>query len=276
MERHGLKTNKKLGQCFLIDENVLHRIARFASAGQEDNLIEIGPGLGPLTQALLECRQANEKHNDGKSGQQYAIEIDSGLVEVLREEFKDQVEIIHDDATRFDFSGLPGQPLALVGNLPYSVTSPLLLHFLKHKHCFGRTCLMIQKEVADRLLAQPGRKTYGSLSVLFQLHADIDRLMDVAPECFWPKPKVRSSVISIQWHKELSVPVEDPRFLEQVVRAAFSQRRKTLKNALQSRFSKEQIVALESSKCIDLKRRAETLNLEEFADLAKNLASIIQ
>ena len=269
MEQYGLRANKSLGQCFLIDENILEKIAAFATAGKERNVIEIGPGLGPLTHALLEYQDISSLEK------QYAIEIDAGLVELLRKEFNDSIEVIHHDATRFDFSTLSGEPFALVGNLPYSVTTPLLLNFLKYKKYFGRTTVMIQKEVADRLLAEPRQKAYGSLSVLFQLNAEIERIMDVSSECFWPKPKVSSTVISIDWLSDLRVPVEDSVFLEKVVRAAFAQRRKTLRNSLQSQFSKAHIQSLDATNSIDLRRRAETLTLTEFADLARVLTSII-
>ena len=265
MEKHGLHAQRSLGQCFLIDDNVLRKIALYGLAGKEDTVIEIGPGLGPLSEALLEGRK------ERVGGQQYAIEIDKGLVEVLRAEYAERIEIIHHDATKFDFSTLGVGPFALVGNLPYNVTTPLLLNFLKYKQCFGQTTVMIQKEVADRLLATPKQKAYGSLTVLFQLHSEMERIMDVSPECFWPQPKVWSTVIQIDWRSQLAVPCKDPAFLEKVVRASFAQRRKTLRNSLQSQFSKENVIQLSEQSEIDLKRRAETLTLQEFVILAEQL-----
>ena len=269
MEKHGLRTQRSLGQCFLIDDNVLRKIARYALAGTQGEVVEIGPGLGPLSEALLNDQV------DGELRNQYAVEIDKGLVEILRAEYDSRISIIHEDATKFDFSSLGDGPFTLVGNLPYNVTSPLLLNFLKQKELFEQTTVMIQKEVADRLLAQPRQKAYGSLTVLFQLHSEIERIMDVSPECFWPQPKVWSSVIQIDWRKELAVDCDDPAFLERVVRASFAQRRKTLRNSLQSHFSKDHIESLSKTSPVDLKRRAETLTLQEFAALAKSLQGYV-
>ena len=261
MEKHELRTQKQLGQCFLIDENVIQKIASFALAGGEEQIIAIGPGLGPLTATLLSSAGPSSERKI------VAVEIDRGLVNILEKEFAGKVQIIHADATEFSFGGIGQGPFALVGNLPYSVTTPLLLNFLRQKAFLGRTTVMIQKEVADRLLAKPKQKTYGSLTVLFQLHAEIDRVIDVPPECFWPKPKVWSSVIHIDWNKSLPIAVKDELFFEKVVRAAFSQRRKTLRNSLLSSFSKEQVQRVAETCPIELSRRAETLTLQEFGTL---------
>ncbi len=173
MEKHGLRTQRSLGQCFLIDDNVLRKIAIYGLAGKEESVIEIGPGLGPLSRALLEGREESAPHK------QFAIEIDKGLVDVLGIEFEDQIEVIHHDATQFDFSSLGQGPFALVGNLPYGVTTPLLLNFLKHKRLFGQTTVMIQKEVADRLLAQPKQKAYGFCNIQI---TEVPSGMDLTPQ----------------------------------------------------------------------------------------------
>ena len=261
MDKHELRTQKKLGQCFLIDEHAIQKIASFALGGGESQVVEVGPGLGPLTSTLL------DNAGEALHGNLHAVEIDRGLVSILQEEFAEKIRVIHADATAFSFDTLGQGPFALVGNLPYSVTTPLLLNFLRQKQYLGRTTVMIQKEVADRLLAGPKQKTYGSLTVLFQLHAEIDRIIDVPPDCFWPKPKVWSSVIHIDWHKELPIVVEDEIFFEKVVRAAFSQRRKTLRNSLLSAFEKEAVARAEKNCPIEFGRRAETLTLQEFGIL---------
>jgi len=261
MEKNELRTQKRLGQCFLIDENAIQKIASFALANGEEQIIEVGPGLGPLTASLI------SQAGPSPERKVIAIEVDKGLVNILEKEFAGKVQVIHADATEFFFNDIGKGPFALVGNLPYSVTTPLLLSFLRQKAFLGRTTVMIQKEVADRLLSKPQQKTYGSLTVLFQLHAEIDRIIDVPPECFWPKPKVWSSVIHIDWNKSLPIAVENELFFEKVVRAAFSQRRKTLRNSLLSAFEKEQVRRVEEKCSISLARRAETLTLQEFGTL---------
>lgn len=261
MKKHELRTQKRLGQCFLIDEHAIQKIASFALSGGEEKVVEVGPGLGPLTSTLLKVG------GESLEGNMFAVEIDRGLVNILEEEFAEKVKIIHADATEFSFTEIGEGPFALVGNLPYSVTTPLLLNFLRQKKELGRTTVMIQKEVADRLLSSPKQKTYGSLTVLFQLHAEIDRVIDVPPDCFWPKPKVWSSVIHIDWRKNLPIEVKDEKFFEKVVRAAFSQRRKTLRNSLSSGFEKQHVQRASENCSIEFGRRAETLTLQEFGTL---------
>lgn len=259
LERYGLGVRRDLGQCFLVDPNIIRRIADAATSGGEATVVEIGPGLGALTKALLK-----------RGVRVVAVEKDRGFVPLLREELGAQgdLHVIEGDARHVDFAEIAGTRPAVVGNLPYSVTTDLLLALLRQRAAIGTTTVMIQKEVADRLLAGPNTKTYGSLTVLFGLHADISRVCDVGAGAFWPAPKVRSTVLSFEWLASPRVDVPDTTHFERVVRAAFGQRRKTLSNALSAVFDRDQVRAVD---VIDLKRRAETLSLSEFACLASAL-----
>ncbi len=260
LDRHGLRASRDRGQCFLVDSNVIRRIAEEATRGGEETVVEIGPGLGALTRGLLE-----------QDRDVIGIELDRGVANALQSELPDpRLRIVQADARTIDIAGLVDAKPAVAGNLPYSVTTPLLLNVLKQRRSIGATTVMIQKEVADRLVAQPNSKTYGSLTVLFEQHAEIVRAFDVGPGAFWPRPTVRSTVLRIDWRDEPKVPFADEAFLERVVRAAFAQRRKTLRNSLSSGFDKSLVRALDCP--IDLGRRAETLTLADFARLAEALA----
>ncbi|MBI4815469.1 MAG: ribosomal RNA small subunit methyltransferase A [Deltaproteobacteria bacterium] len=271
LERHGIAPKKALGQNFLIDPNVLRRIARTAIRSNPEVLVEIGPGLGSLTRALAE-----------ENVPVVAIERDARLLPVLRELFANSqnVSFVEGDATTADFAALtltsppkPGDSArkpGVVGNLPYSVTTPLLLALLRQRDRIGATCVMVQREFANRLVAAVGSDDYGSLTVLFRAVADVARAFDVSPHCFRPVPKVTSSVLTIDWlpNPRTSVPLAQ---LEVATRAAFGQRRKMMRNSLKTHFSKEAIARADI--CVDLSRRAETLDLSEFERLAAALSS---
>jgi 16S rRNA (adenine1518-N6/adenine1519-N6)-dimethyltransferase len=264
LEQHGLWARRALGQCFLNDRRVLAAIAAAATAGGEPVVIEIGAGLGALTEALADT-----------GARVLAIERDQGLVRVLETTFRDRpsVEIVSGDATALSFADLAPDAVrpAVAGNLPYSVTSPLLLALLHQRARLGPATVMIQREVAERLLAGPGTKAYGSLSILFRLHSDLTEVLEVPPSAFWPAPKVHSTVLRLVWRAAPRVALRDPAFFESVVRAAFGQRRKTLRNALGSAFGRERVVEAGLRSGISLERRAETLGLEEFAALTAAL-----
>lgn len=265
-ERHGLRPKKAFGQNFLIDPNILHKIASAATRGGPEAVLEIGPGLGSLTAALAE-----------QVPRVVAVEKDRSLVPVLRELFADtpQVQIVEGDATTLEIRAhLPeARALHVVGNLPYSVTTPLLLRLLAEREHFQRAVVMIQREVAERLGATPNTKDYGSLTVLFSMYFELDLLFDVSPGCFWPRPEVTSTVLSLRPLPAPRHPVPSQSALERVVRAAFSQRRKTLWNSMRGSFAGEELERAAAAAGLDLSRRAETLTASEFARLASLLPS---
>lgn len=263
-EAHGLHPKKALGQSFLTDPNIIEKIAEAAALGEPDVVLEIGPGLGSLTAALAE-----------RVPSLVAIEKDRALIPVLETLFADQthVRFAQGDATTLSIlEHIAGTPkLNVAGNLPYSVTTPLLLRLLSEREHFRRATVMIQREVATRLGANPGNKDYGSLSVLFQMFFDIDLLFDVSPGCFWPKPEVTSTVLEFIPLSQPRHPVPSQGGLERVVRAAFAQRRKTLWNSMRTVFEGEPLKSAAAKAGIDLQRRAETLTGQEFARLASAL-----
>lgn len=264
LARHELRLKKSLGQSFLVDDNILNAIADTATRDDPEAVVEIGAGVGTLTRCLAE-----------RAKQVVTIERDRTLIPVLRDEvFKDSphVRVIEGDALEQDFAALtaPIKP-ALAGNLPYSITTPLLLALLAQRANLESATIMIQREVADRLAADVDTREYGSLTLLFQLHADVEHVFDVSPSCFIPPPKVVSSVLRLEWLPCPRVQVDDPAHLELVVRAAFSQRRKTLRNSLSTKFAKPDIERAAEAASIKLERRAETLTLSEFSALASHL-----
>ena len=265
VERYQLRAKKRLGQNFLVDGAALDDIAATAGRDHAAGFIEIGPGPGTLTRRLASF-----------GSPVVAIEKDAILVAMLEEELAPHgnIQIVHGDALDGPIDRhLPSiQRPAVAGNIPYNISSPLIVQLVQRRASLGPVTLLLQKEVVDRLSASPGTKTYGRLSVLLQLHAEVERGRTVAPGCFWPAPKVQSAVIHWTWRKQPAVPVSDLGHFELVVRAAFSQRRKTLRNALRSAFSKEAIGACEKAG-FDLQLRAERLSLSDFARLAELLQS---
>ncbi len=256
--------NKKLGQNFIKDFRIIDHIAQAAELSEEDEVLEIGPGLGALTFALA-----------NKAQRVVAIEKDSKLFEHLRELFNDytNVEFINQDALKTDYGNFyRGSKLKAIANLPYSVSSPVLFKLLEARQYFSSMVLMLQHEVGERITAPPGGKTYGSISVLLQAYCDITSEFRVSPESFWPKPKVDSVVLKFVPLETPRAEISDDRLFEKVVRAAFSSRRKMLGNSLQSGFSKELVVEALNQSGIDSKRRAETLSVEEFAKLTENIS----
>lgn len=265
LQEHGLRAKKALGQCFLHDPGVLSRIAQAATEGAS-TVIEIGAGLGSLTRALA-----------ATGAQVVAIEHDRDLVPILRSVFAatPSVSFVEADATMVRFAELtPGvrrPPIA--GNLPYSISSPLLLTLLAQRDEIGPATIMLQREVAARIAAPPGSKTYGSLSVLFRLYAVVETLLDVGPGAFTPAPSIWSRVLRVRWREQPSVVVGDFEHFERVLRAAFNQRRKTLRNALSAQFPRDLVEAAGAQAGVALERRAETLDVGEFAALAAALIS---
>ena len=261
VNRFGLRMNKKLGQNFLIRHSVVDDIADAADIGEGDPVLEIGPGIGTLTQALAETGAAVT-----------AVELDDHLLPVLDKtlEHYDNVRVVHGDIMRTDIETLMNhKPFKVCANLPYYITTPIIMKLLEQKLPIERIDVMVQKEVAERMVAVPGHKIYGALSVSVQYYTEPKMLFEISPKCFMPAPEVTSAVVAMDVRREPPVDLMDEKRFFSVVKAAFQQRRKTLSNALKNTgMSKEQIANVLEAASIDGKRRGETLSLQEFADIA--------
>ena len=259
---YNFKFSKSLGQNFLIDDSVLTDIVDGASVDDKDFIIEIGPGVGTLTAKLLM-----------KAKKVTSIELDNDLIPILQEELgeHENFDLIHNDALKVDFNSLIGDEpsVKLVANLPYYVTTPIIVKLLKDGYNFKSLTIMIQKEVAERINAEPNCKEYGALSVLVQYYCNTSIVRRVAPSCFIPRPKVESIVIRLDRLEAPRVNVKDENLMFALVRAGFNMRRKTLWNATKTfNLSKEKLEEAFEKSGIDPKRRAETLSIEEFAHLS--------
>ena len=252
----GLRPDRRLGQNFLVDEDVLRTIADSVGASATSAL-EIGAGPGTLTRYLLAELQ-----------DVVALEKDRRLVPVLRARFGTQIEVVEGDALSIDLTQW-GRGRAIVGNIPYLISSPLLFRLIEQRGELGPVTLMVQREVADRWLAEPRTKAYGIPTVMLQVHARIKRVIEVPRTAFWPAPRVDSTVVQWSWRSGPAAPIRDPKHFSLVVRACFAQRRKKLKNALSSAFSAERIQ--NAARDVDLDQRAEMLSVEEFCRLAERL-----
>jgi len=262
VNKYNFKFTKSLGQNFLVDDSVLNDIVEGAEVNNEDFIIEIGPGVGTLTAQLLM-----------KAKKVTAIELDSDLIPILEKELGDNenFNLIHKDALKVDFNELIGdeKSVKLVANLPYYVTTPIILKLLKDGYNFKSLTIMIQKEVAERINAEPNCKAYGALSVLVQYYCDTSIVRRVAPTSFIPRPKVESIVIKLDRLDKPRVETKDVKFMFELVRAGFNMRRKTLWNATKTlKVNKEKLEEAFEKSGIDPKRRAETLTVQEFATLA--------
>lgn len=254
MKAENLSFRKRFGQNFLIDDNALDRIVDSLKLNEGANVLEIGPGLGALTERLVD-----------KAINLTAVEIDRDLASILERDFiEENFQLIVEDVLKLDLSQLP-QPLIVLGNLPYYITTAIIMFFLESDLEIEHLVFMMQKEVADRLLAEPGSKDYGILSLITQLYGQVEKLFDVGRNCFMPVPKVESSVVRITPRGE----EVDQRTIE-IIKAAFALRRKTLVNSLATGFEKDDIrLALEKSK-ISPSIRAENLSLEDFLRISSN------
>ena len=272
LSRHGFRFSKSMGQNFLIAPWVPERVAEEAGINKETGVIEVGPGIGCLTQQLAYG-----------AGKVVAIELDRDLKPLLAEtlaEF-DNVEIVFADVLKTNLSELVSEKLSglrpvVCANLPYNITSPLISAFIEAK-CFTNITVMVQREVAKRLCAHAGDSDYGAFSVYARWHTEPSILFDVSPDCFMPRPKVVSSVIELRPRERPPVEVVDEALFFRVVRASFNQRRKTLVNGLSSglgAYSKEQICAVITNCGYDEKIRGETLDIDGFAAVANALARL--
>lgn len=267
----GFKFSKSLGQNFLIDENVLEKIISGANIDKSTNVIEIGPGFGTLTQRL--CQNAKKV---------VAIEIDKTAIPILKNNLEDfdNINIINDDVLKCDLKKIikdefGGGSVTIAANLPYYITTPIIMHILESRIDAENLCIMIQKEVAERIVAKEGTKDYGALSIAVNYYAVPRMICHVPPSSFIPMPKVSSAVISLDIRKEPPVSVNSEKGFFKVVKAAFAQRRKTLLNALSNSpaipMAKDEILNVLIECGIDEKRRGETLTLQDFADITNRI-----
>ena len=273
LRKYGIRPRKRLGQCFLCDLNIMEKIVRIAGVRDTDTVVEIGSGIGVLTAMI--ARTARRV---------VAVEVDRLLVEVLQQELGGlaNVEIVHTDVLQFDFSSVCTDPMPegrkerikVIGNVPYNLSSQIVLRLLEYRNCLDRVVLMLQREVADRLAAPPGTKDYGILSVYVALFTEPALENKVPAGCFYPRPDVESRVIRLDVRDKPLCRVDDMDFFRHLVRSAFSKRRKTLLNSLKSSplpVTADQISAALSALGIDGVRRAETLSVHEFAALSNFL-----
>ena len=268
--KYGFRFSKSLGQNFLVDKEVLDNITEGAGLCRDDLVIEIGPGIGVLTQAAAE-----------KAGKVVAVEIDSGLIEVMRSTLYglDNVKVINGNILKTDIGALIEQEkgdlshVKIIGNLPYYITTAIIMKLLSdHVGCESIT-VMMQKEVGDRIMAAPGSREYGAISAAVQYYSIVNHICEVSRESFMPRPKVDSCVLRMDILDTPSAAPEDEEHFFKVIRAAFGQRRKTLLNSLGSTGApKSMLAGALDQACIDRNRRAETLTLEEFARLSDALA----
>jgi 16S rRNA (adenine1518-N6/adenine1519-N6)-dimethyltransferase len=254
------RARKRFGQHFLHDRGVIQRILAALEPQPGDTIVEIGPGLGALTRPLLE-----------RCSPLHVIELDRDLAARLRAGLPPEQLVVHEaDALKFDFCALAaGKRLRVVGNLPYNISTPLLFHLLDQGDCISDMLFMLQKEVVERMAAAAGSKDYGRLSVMIQCRLRVEKLFDVRPGAFTPPPRVDSAVVRLVPHTVPPAVIDNADVFASVVRAAFGQRRKTLRNTLKGLLSPEDMQSLG----IDPMRRAETLSLAEFARLANTLAA---
>ena len=267
IKHFGFEFNKNLGQNFLIDQNILNKIIDGAELDENSTVIEIGPGIGTLTQEMARhCRKV------------VAIELDDKLIPILNESLADfnNIEIINDDAAKIDYKKLIEEKnlnnVKVVANLPYYVTTPIIAKLFNDKPGIMSITVMIQKEVADRITAGPGCKEYGSITLLVQYYSKVQKICRVSPTCFVPRPRVESAVVRMDVLDKPLVHADDEKLFFRVIRDSFNMRRKTLWNALKK-------IGLEEEKLkeafmvsnIDSTRRGETLSIQEFANLSNEI-----
>ena len=269
VNKHNFKFSKSLGQNFLIDDNVIDRILEGARLSETDRIIEVGPGIGTLTREM------------GKVAENVvAIEIDKTLIPILKETLADldNVEVVNEDILKVDVQGLineklNGGPVKLVANLPYYITTPIVMKFLEEDIPVTDIVVMVQKEVADRMNAKPSTKDYGALSVAVQYYCDTEIVAKAPRHMFMPQPNVDSTVIGLHVRDEKKYVVDNEDIFFKTVKASFGQRRKTLLNSLGGLgfLSKDQIREALQAANIDEKRRGETLSIDEFANLSNEI-----
>ena len=274
LQKYNFSFQKKFGQNFLIDTHVLDKIIASAEITKDDMVLEIGPGIGTMTQYLA-CA----------AGKVVAVEIDKTLIPILEDTLSeyDNVQIINQDVLKVDLAKLAeeengGKPIKVVANLPYYITTPIIMGLFENHVPLKSITVMVQKEVADRMQVGPGTKDYGALSLAVQYYAKPYIVANVPPNCFMPRPKVGSAVIRLERYEKPPVEVKDEKLMFRIIRASFNQRRKTLVNGLKNSqeipFSKEQIEQALGMCGLSLSVRGEALTLAQFAQLANAFTEI--
>lgn len=268
LQKYNFNFQKKFGQNFLIDTRVLEEIIDAAEITKDDFVLEIGPGIGTMTQYL--CETAREV---------VAVEIDTNLIPILKDTLSayDNVEVLNQDILKVDIASLAkernnNRPIKVVANLPYYITTPIIMGLFESHVPIDSITIMVQKEVADRMQEGPGSKEYGALSLAVQYYAKPEIVVNVPPSCFMPQPKVGSAVIRLTRHEQPPVQADNEKLMFQVIRASFNQRRKTLANGLNNfgsfGLSKEEIQSCIEELGVPVNIRGEALSLEQFAELA--------
>lgn len=271
LQKYNFVFQKKFGQNFLIDEHVLSKIIRSAEITEDDFVVEIGPGIGTLTQYLA-----------ASAREVAAIEIDDALIPILKDTLSayDNVTVIHEDVLKVDLCKLAeekngGKPIKVVANLPYYITTPIIMGLFENHVPVESITIMVQKEVADRMKTGPGSKDYGALSLAVQYYAKPELVANVPPNCFMPRPRVGSAVIRLTRHTEVPVEAEDERLMFQIIRASFNQRRKTLVNGLgnapELHIPKEMTTEVLEEMGLSASVRGEALTLAQFAELSNRI-----
>ena len=271
LNKYGFTFQKKFGQNFLIDPHVLDKIIRAAEITEDDFVLEIGPGMGTMTQYLAYAAR-----------EVYAVEIDKSLIPILEDTLSDydNVTVINEDILKVDIAKLAeekngGRPIKVVANLPYYITTPIIMGLFESHVPLESITVMVQKEVADRMQSGPGTKDYGALSLAVQFYSKAEIVANVPANCFMPRPNVGSAVIRLTCHAERPVDVKDEAFMFKIIRASFNQRRKTLQNGLNNAsnlsVNKEQVVTALEKMGLPATVRGEALSLEQFAELSNLL-----
>lgn len=273
IQKYDFSFRKKFGQNFLIDTHVLEKITEAACVTKDDCVLEIGPGIGTMTQYLAEA-----------AGRVVAVEIDRDLIPILGETLAayDNVTVINEDILKVDIKQIAdeynnGRPIKVVANLPYYITTPIIMGLFESNAPIDSVTVMVQKEVADRMQVGPGTKEYGALSLAVQYYAKPEIVANVPPNCFIPRPNVGSAVIRLTRHTTPPVQVADPQLMFRLIRASFNQRRKTLQNGLANSadlsFTKEEIAAAIEKMGLPATIRGEALTLQQFAELSEILGA---
>lgn len=273
LQKYNFMFQKKFGQNFLIDTHVLDKIIGAAGIASDDMVLEVGPGIGTMTQYLCEA-----------AGKVIAVEIDKNLIPILENDTLkayDNVRVINEDILKLDINKLVneengGRPIKVVANLPYYITTPIVMGLFESHVPIESITIMVQKEVADRMQCGPGTKDYGALSLAVQYYAKPEIVANVPPNCFMPRPNVGSAVIKLTRHEKPPVDVKDEALMFKLIRAAFNQRRKTLQNSINNspelHLNKEQVVEALDKMELSQTIRGEALSLEQFAQLANLLS----
>lgn len=276
LKKYGIRANKNLGQNFLINQEVIDSIILGAKVSKEDLIIEIGPGLGTLTKSLLE-----------KAGKVISIEIDNKMIRILEDRFKiyDNFELINEDILKVDLNKIIEENLKklnlkmakIVANLPYYITTPIIMKLLEERINVETITVMIQKEVAERIIAMPGTKLSGAITYSVYYYSESNKILEVMPNSFIPEPSVNSEVINIKLRKEKAIITTDEKLMFKIIKYAFMQRRKTFVNALSNSlnsFSKDEILKVLEKLKINTNIRGEELSLEDYSNITNELKII--